>query len=158
MDVEIPLAMKKWKYPFELKKSKFQNIGAPGSWPELIAILAWVVEFIEADAPQNALAIDEFGEDEFGTMGENVGPSDAVPTIEKQNAYVEYLHGKDREEIHAAWLNKINIELEELDEAIVAEERRYNDKEEELKGLNKRHEELPVLEERRQRHLVAAEK
>lgn len=158
MDVEIPAAMKKWKFPFELKKSKLQNIGAPGSWPELIAILAWLVEFIEADASQNA-GFDgaEFGEDEFPFPPVENDPAEAVSTVEKQNAYVEFLNGKDREEIQAGWLSKVTQELEELDDVVVAEERRFHDKEEELQTLNKRHEELPLLEERRQRHLVETE-
>lgn len=158
MDVEIPAAMKKWKFPFELKKSKLQNIGAPGSWPELIAILAWVVEFIEADQPLNSLAFDrctDFGEDEFAD--ENPAGQEAVPSTEKQAAYVEFLNGKDREEIQAGWLQKIANEVEELEGATVDAERRYHEKEEELAALDKRHEELPLLEEQRQRHMVAAE-
>jgi len=159
MDVEIPCAMKKWKFPFELKKSKLQNIGAPGSWPELIAILAWVVEFIEADEPKNALGFDGFadlGEDEFCEENSS-SAQDAVPTLEKQAAYVEFLHGKDREEIQAGWLQKIASELEDLEEAIADAERRFHEKEEELTALDKRHDEVPLLEEQRQRHVVATE-
>lgn len=158
MDVEIPAAMKKWKFPFELKKSKFQNIGAPGSWPELVSILAWVVEFVEAGALQNALGFEgvEFGEDEFGPT-ENMDTAEAVPAVEKMAAYVEWLHGKGKDEIMAGWLNKIGEELEALDDAIVTDERRFHDKEVELQALNKIHEELPLLEERRQRHMVATE-
>jgi SMC interacting uncharacterized protein involved in chromosome segregation len=159
MDNEIPAAMKKWKFPFELKKSKFQNIGAPGSWPELIALLAWVVEFIEADQPRNPLAFDggtEFGDDEFAEEHSS-SAQEAVPPAEKQAAYVEFLNGKDREEIQASWLQKIANELEELEDAMGDAERRLHEKEEELTALDKRHEELPLLGEQRQRHLVAAE-
>merc|ERR1719217_324414 len=160
MDVEIPATMKKWKYPFELKKSKLQNIGAPGSWPELIATLAWVVEFIEADEPRNALAFDctDFGEDEFAEENSSSAPDSAVSIQEKQIGYVEFLNGtKERDEIQAGWIQKIEEELEEPDEAIVEGERKYKEKEEELEGLEKRHEEIPLLEEKTKKHAVATE-
>lgn len=166
MDVEIPAAFKKWKYPFEVKKTKLQNIGAPGSWPELIALLAWLVEFIQADEPLHAPGAfcdgtpHEFGEfEEIGDLVEEEKPqnSDCVPQELKHNAYLEFLQGKDRGELQAQFAEQIQQDLEQLDQIIHREDERSAAKQAELKALQAKHDEMPILEDRRQKSDIAAE-
>merc|ERR1719387_49185 len=164
MDVEIPVAMKKWKYPFEVKKSKLQNIGAPGSWPELIAILAWVVEFIQADEPLRSLGGGGFEgsealflEDELGDE-EKPPSNNPVPFNEKKDAYMAFLNGKDKEDIQAGFQQRIIQDVDELDREMQLLEERYQEKQIELKALNDRHDLLPLLDQERQKHNLAAER
>jgi len=44
LDVDVPIILRDIKYPGNLNKTVFLSVGAPGAWPNLLALLAWVAD------------------------------------------------------------------------------------------------------------------
>ena len=70
---ELPNVLKSIGYPFTLNKAALQNVGAPTSWPKILAMLDWLVSLLAyfeatsdaADASNNELFDDEDGNKMF---------------------------------------------------------------------------------------------
>lgn len=43
---EVPFIMRRLKYPVEVNKSKLQSISGPNTWPQLLAVLDWLINLI----------------------------------------------------------------------------------------------------------------
>eukprot|EP00747_Dinoflagellata_sp_TGD_P164879 gnl/TRDRNA2_/TRDRNA2_185426_c0_seq1.p1 gnl/TRDRNA2_/TRDRNA2_185426_c0~~gnl/TRDRNA2_/TRDRNA2_185426_c0_seq1.p1 ORF type:complete len:686 (-),score=154.27 gnl/TRDRNA2_/TRDRNA2_185426_c0_seq1:127-2184(-) len=44
---EIPAVMRRLKYPVEVNRSKLQAISGPNTWPQLLAVLDWLITLIQ---------------------------------------------------------------------------------------------------------------
>ena len=54
---EMPALFRRLRYPFALQKSALLAVGSPGTWPAVVAALAWLVELLRYDeAAQTAAA------------------------------------------------------------------------------------------------------
>lgn len=49
LEEEVPKIMRALKYPVDVPKSKLQAVGAPNTWPQLIAVLHWLVKLLSYD-------------------------------------------------------------------------------------------------------------
>lgn len=47
MEQEVPQIMKRLKYPVEVNRSKLQAISGPNTWPQLLAVLDWIINLIQ---------------------------------------------------------------------------------------------------------------
>ncbi len=54
---DIPNLFKTLKYPFQISKRGLSSVGAPHTWPTLLAALAWFVELLQV---RNVLCADSF--------------------------------------------------------------------------------------------------
>ena len=46
---EVPALFRRLRYPFPLQKSALLAVGSPGTWPAVMAALAWLVELLRYD-------------------------------------------------------------------------------------------------------------
>jgi len=46
MEDEVPALMRRLKYPVEVNRSKLQAISGPNTWPQLLAVLDWLVNLV----------------------------------------------------------------------------------------------------------------
>jgi len=49
MEDEVPVIMKRLKYPTEVIRSKLQAISGPNTWPQLLAMFDWLVTLIQVN-------------------------------------------------------------------------------------------------------------
>eukprot|EP00403_Amphidinium_massartii_P008472 CAMPEP_0178409378 /NCGR_PEP_ID=MMETSP0689_2-20121128/20431_1 /TAXON_ID=160604 /ORGANISM="Amphidinium massartii, Strain CS-259" /LENGTH=564 /DNA_ID=CAMNT_0020030517 /DNA_START=186 /DNA_END=1880 /DNA_ORIENTATION=+ len=47
MEDEVPALMRRLKYPVEVNRSKLQAISGPNTWPQLLAVLDWLVNLVQ---------------------------------------------------------------------------------------------------------------
>ena len=43
---DIPTIFKNFRYPFSLSKKGMSSVGAPHTWPTMLAAIAWIVELL----------------------------------------------------------------------------------------------------------------
>eukprot|EP00929_Paragymnodinium_shiwhaense_P043460 TRINITY_DN22349_c0_g1_i1.p1 TRINITY_DN22349_c0_g1~~TRINITY_DN22349_c0_g1_i1.p1 ORF type:complete len:646 (+),score=223.35 TRINITY_DN22349_c0_g1_i1:129-2066(+) len=92
MEQEVPQIMRRLRYPVEVNKSKLQAISGPNTWPQLLAVLDWLIVLIQLhDDVIQPIAACELGVDE----GEQDVDSDHHVTRQLLENYSEYLAGKD---------------------------------------------------------------
>ena len=64
-EVEVAQMFKRLRYPFQISRSSLCAIGAPHSWPSLLAALAWLVELLgymeDAEGPEAARTQEDDG-------------------------------------------------------------------------------------------------
>jgi len=91
LDDEVPAIMRRLKYPVEVNRSKLQAICGPNTWPQLLAVLDWLVALIKAsdEVVDPTLACHTDVDDVENLSGEN-----RVLRSLQEN-YVQYLGGKD---------------------------------------------------------------
>merc|ERR1719326_1794888 len=46
---EVPMIMRRLRYPVEVNKSKLQSICGPNTWPQLLAVLDWLIALIQVN-------------------------------------------------------------------------------------------------------------
>eukprot|EP00928_Gymnodinium_smaydae_P069762 TRINITY_DN5344_c0_g3_i1.p1 TRINITY_DN5344_c0_g3~~TRINITY_DN5344_c0_g3_i1.p1 ORF type:complete len:653 (-),score=168.99 TRINITY_DN5344_c0_g3_i1:220-2109(-) len=95
MEQEVPLVMRRLKYPVEVNKSKLQAISGPNTWPQLLAVLDWLVVLIRVhdDWIQPIATCQR-------TLGEVSNLDECDPQLLRSlhENYVQYLNGKDGRE------------------------------------------------------------
>jgi kinetochore protein NDC80 len=52
---EVPVLLKRLKYPFNVSKSALYAVGSPHTWPTLLGCLAWLVELLIFDVEHSAI-------------------------------------------------------------------------------------------------------
>jgi len=93
MEQEVPQIMRRLKYPVEVNKSKLQAISGPNTWPQLLAVLDWLLVLIQLhDDVVEPVASCELGLD----MAEG-DRDDGDHHVQRQllENYSQYLAGKD---------------------------------------------------------------
>jgi kinetochore protein NDC80 len=56
---EVPLILKRLRYPFTVSKSALYAVGSPHTWPTLLGCLTWLVELLIYDVECSAFKSDE---------------------------------------------------------------------------------------------------
>jgi len=92
IEVEVPLIMKRLRYPVEVNKSKLQAIGGPNTWPQLLAVLDWLISLIHA----NDYVIQPVSECQIGLSQDDADcAADHHMLRTLHDNYAEFLSGKD---------------------------------------------------------------
>lgn len=92
IDVEVPAIMRLLKYPVEVNRSKLQSICGPNTWPQLLAVLDWLIALIQV----NDGLIVPVAECVLG-LGDSEADCDTDHHLLRtlQENYLEFLSGKD---------------------------------------------------------------
>eukprot|EP00930_Biecheleria_cincta_P061118 TRINITY_DN4668_c0_g1_i1.p1 TRINITY_DN4668_c0_g1~~TRINITY_DN4668_c0_g1_i1.p1 ORF type:complete len:578 (+),score=151.12 TRINITY_DN4668_c0_g1_i1:51-1736(+) len=91
MEDEVPAIMKRLKYPVEVNRSKLQAISGPNTWPQLLAVLDWLVTLVHI----NDDFVEPLAECQLG-MGDPVhdaGDHHVLRSLHEN--YLSFLSGKD---------------------------------------------------------------
>jgi SMC interacting uncharacterized protein involved in chromosome segregation len=89
---EIPLIMKRLKYPVEVNKSKLQSICGPNTWPQLLGVLDWLISLIQV----NDGLIEPVAECKLGLADADVdSEADHHMLRTLHENYLQFLSGKD---------------------------------------------------------------
>ncbi|NXX47519.1 NDC80 protein, partial [Tricholaema leucomelas] len=141
---EIPRLFKELGYPFALSKSSMYTVGAPHTWPQIVAALVWLIDCVKLFSAmrENAAAFDDDqswgGETEDGIIHNKLFMDYAV------KCYELFMKGADTFEEQDAELEAKLKELFKVDESrteeLVAENRRLS---EEIARLEKEKESEP---------------
>ncbi|KAB7496106.1 Kinetochore protein NDC80-like protein [Armadillidium nasatum] len=147
---EIPKilkALKVLKYPVQMPKSSFLNVGSPHTWPSVLAMLGWLIDLINLYEPFEECELFFAKDFEEGMDCNDIneiktrslvafyreGGDDATPHVE---IYKEFL-GKE-ENISDEQIEKLNLLLED----IVRKYESMNSVKEQVKIAEKHFEEL----------------
>lgn len=89
---EVPFIMRRLRYPVEVNKSKLQSICGPNTWPQLLAVLDWLIVLIQV----NDCLIEPFAVCKLG-LSEDDNELDANHHLLRtlHNNYIDFLAGKD---------------------------------------------------------------
>ncbi|NXN16711.1 NDC80 protein, partial [Indicator maculatus] len=141
---EIPRLFKELGYPFALSKSSMYTVGAPHTWPQIVAALVWLIDCVKLFTAmrENTAAFDDDqswgGETEDGIIHNKLFMDYAV------KCYELFMKGADTFEEQDAELEAKLKELFKVDESrteeLVAENRRLT---EEIARLEKEKESEP---------------
>jgi len=118
---EVPMIMRRLRYPVEVNKSKLQAISGPNTWPQLLAVLDWLVSLIQV----NDGLIEPVAE-----CSTNVAEADCeadhhmLRTFHEN--YLEFLSGRDSDhsveerlrQIYEERVSAVQLEVERLQEQI----------------------------------------
>jgi len=120
IEEEIPLIMKRLKYPSEIAKSKLQSICGPNTWPQLLAVLDWLIALIQV----NEALIEPVAECKIGIADaelENESDHHMLRTLHEN--YLQFLSGKDDNsveerlrQIYEERINAVQYEVDRLQE------------------------------------------
>jgi kinetochore protein NDC80 len=92
IEEEVPVIMKRLRYPVEVNKSKLQSICGPNTWPQLLAVLDWLIALILV----NDSLIAPVAECELGLAdGDADCDTDHQMLRTLHENYIEFLSGKD---------------------------------------------------------------
>jgi SMC interacting uncharacterized protein involved in chromosome segregation len=92
----IPILINEYKYPGVLSKNYFSSVGAPNTWPYLLAIITWMVDSIEAlnfelnHDIQELISIEESKNRSINDLSNEVGMVNLQLNIFDKN-FKEYL-------------------------------------------------------------------
>lgn len=90
---EVPLIMKRLKYPVEVNRSKCSCISGPNTWPQLLAVLDWLITLIQV----NDNLIAPFAECEQGLADGDEENHHLLRTL--HDNYLLFLSGKDDDSV-----------------------------------------------------------
>nr|XP_020650184.1 kinetochore protein NDC80 homolog [Pogona vitticeps] len=127
---EIPRIFKELGYPFALSKSSMYTVGAPHTWPQIVAALVWLTDCVKLffclkENPQSFDEEQPIGETEDGIVHNKLFLDYTV------KCYDHFMRGRDTFEEFDA---EVHSKLKEL---FKVHENRVEALEEELKRLNK---------------------
>jgi len=93
MEDEVHLIMKRLKYPTEVNRSKLQAISGPNTWPQLLAVLDWLIVLIQCNEEViNPAALNMYDYAELPESDEN-----QIVQRSLMESYTQYLRGDDEE-------------------------------------------------------------
>jgi kinetochore protein NDC80 len=108
---EVPALFRRLRYPFPLQKSALLAVGSPGTWPAVVAALAWLVELLRYDeAAQTAAAPVSLRDVPGGGGAEESRAFFELCTA----SYTHFLAGDDER------VDELDDELERAQEAVDA--------------------------------------
>lgn len=117
MEDEVPVIMRRLRYPVEVNRSKLQSICGPNTWPQLLAVLDWLISLIQV----HDAVIAPVAECELGLA--DVVDCEADPEMLRalQENYLEFLGGKDDHsveerlrQVYGERLNATQLEVDRL--------------------------------------------
>jgi kinetochore protein NDC80 len=85
---EVPVVLKLLGYPFNIQKTALQSVGAPQTWPKILAALSWLVDLL-----RYAEAVSEAESD--GLDGFDVDAGERMFLDYLQKGYALFLSGQD---------------------------------------------------------------
>ncbi|XP_040195111.1 kinetochore protein NDC80 homolog [Rana temporaria] len=94
---EIPRVFKDLGYPFALSKSSMYTVGAPHTWPQIVAALVWLIDCVKlmwAIQQENNV----FEEPQFGAPSENGIDFNQVFLDYTVKCYDQFMEGSDTHE------------------------------------------------------------
>lgn len=116
---EVPLIMRRLKYPVEVNKSKLQSICGPNTWPQLLAVLDWLIALIQV----NDGLIEPVAECRMGLDDIDGGETDFHLLRTLHENYLEFLGGKDDNtveerlrQIYEERIESVQMEVDRLQE------------------------------------------
>ncbi|XP_063812906.1 kinetochore protein NDC80 homolog [Pseudophryne corroboree] len=91
---EIPRVFKELGYPFALSKSSMYTVGAPHTWPQIVAALVWLIDSVKFCCAQRA---EErvFEEPQLGAQSENEIDFNQVFLDYAVRCYDQFMEGRD---------------------------------------------------------------
>lgn len=130
IEEEVPVIMRRLKYPVEVNRSKLQAISGPNTWPQLLAVLDWLVMLIqlteELIEPVATCHPDMPNSDQEG------GDQQLLRSLHEN--YLEYLRGKDSRadeerlrNIYEERIAALRAEIERLREQHTATEQQLHE-------------------------------
>jgi len=121
LESQVKLIMERFKYPVHVNKSKLQAISGPNTWPQLLAMLQWLVNYVEGSKCALACALGK-SEDEAEEVGNIIDEMERV--VPRFEAYESFLDGNDEEiyqeeleRVYGERINAIQEEAERLENA-----------------------------------------
>ncbi|NXP06505.1 NDC80 protein, partial [Thinocorus orbignyianus] len=146
---EIPRVFKALGYPFALSKSSLYTVGAPHTWPQIVAALVWLIDCVKiyTALKENGPSLEDVqswgGETDEGIVHKKLFLDYAV------KCYEQFMKGATTFEEQDAEVESKLKDLFAVDElqikALAAENKRLN---EEIARLEKEKEREPDLRER----------
>lgn len=117
---EVPLIMRRLKYPVEVNRSKLQAISGPNTWPQLLAVLDWLVSLILV----NESLIEPVAECKVGIADADADcEADHHMLRTLHENYLQFLSGKDDNsveerlrQIYEERINAVQFEVDRLQE------------------------------------------
>jgi kinetochore protein NDC80 len=89
---EVPLIMRRLKYPVEVNRSKLQSISGPNTWPQLLAVLDWLIALILV----NESLVEPVAECKVGIVDADTDCETDHHTLRTLHEnYFQFLSGKD---------------------------------------------------------------
>ncbi|KFQ39504.1 Kinetochore protein NDC80, partial [Mesitornis unicolor] len=105
---EIPRVFKELGYPFPLSKSSMYTVGAPHTWPQIVAALVWLIDCVKlyAAVRENAPSFDD-GQNWGGEMDDGVVHHKLFMDYVVK-CYEQFMNGRDTfEELDAEVQSKL---------------------------------------------------
>lgn len=94
LEDEVPSIMRRLKYPVEVNRSKLQAISGPNTWPQLLAVLDWLVALVRInDELVEPVAACEVGLADIAHPEQEGGDHQLLRSLHEN--YMHYLSGKD---------------------------------------------------------------
>uniref|UniRef100_A0A8D0E1E6 Kinetochore protein NDC80 n=1 Tax=Salvator merianae TaxID=96440 RepID=A0A8D0E1E6_SALMN len=122
---EIPRIFKELGYPFALPKSSMYTVGAPHTWPQIVAALVWLTDCVKLIASMKESPLFDEGETEDGILHNKLFLDYTV------KCYDHFMRGGDTfEEFDAEVSSKLKELFKTSEnhlEALEAEEKRLNE-------------------------------
>jgi len=133
LEDEVPAIMRRLKYPVEVNRSKLQAISGPNTWPQLLAVLDWLVTVVRVNEDLvEPLALCELGLTDANDGEHEIADHQLLRSM--QENYVQYLGNNDDNsdeerlrQIYEERLAALRGEIERLQEQHAAMEQRLQD-------------------------------
>ncbi|KAJ3603968.1 hypothetical protein NHX12_028709 [Muraenolepis orangiensis] len=158
VEEEVPRVLKDLGYPFALSKSSMYSVGAPHTWPQVLAALVWLIDTVKIFwcMSKEELLFSDFSEDNMNIedhVNVEEGPEYNKLFLEHTaETYSKYMQGadtfEDEEEIYLVKLKK----LYNVDEVVLASlDDRYTMLSDEVERLERESHEDPLMSKRMQK-------
>lgn len=133
MEDEVPVIMRRLKYPVEVNRSKLQAISGPNTWPQLLAVLDWLVVLVRInDDVIEPVAACHLGLMDLSDPERDGGDHHVLRSLHEN--YLHYLNGKDDQsdearlrQIYEERISALRGEIERLHAQHAEMERRAAD-------------------------------
>jgi len=119
MEDEVPVIMRRLRYPVEVNRSKLQSICGPNTWPQLLAVLDWLISLIQV----HDTFIAPVAECELGLADDMDCEADHDTLRTLHENYLQFLSGKDDHtveerlrQVYEERLNAMQLEVDRLQE------------------------------------------
>lgn len=117
LEDEVPVIMRRLHYPVEVNRSKLQSICGPNTWPQLLAVLDWLIALIQVNdgliQPAAECNLDLADDTDLAT------DHHMLRTLHEN--YLQFLSGKDDDsveqrlrQVYEERLNAKQFEVEQL--------------------------------------------
>jgi len=143
IEVEVPLMMKRLKYPVEVNKSKLQSITGPNTWPQLLAVLDWLITLIQV----NDGLIEPVAECKLGLAGPDADCEEHHMMLGRlHDNYLEFLDMKDPEKLEAQLRQMYNDRADDVQGEIDQLQEQVTGMDTQLQDFRSEHERLGEIQ------------